>query len=106
MPPVTCYICGRDFGTKSVGIHLPSCKKKWEAEQEKLPRKERRPVPTAPQDFDKVVKGEVKGKDLAKINQKAFDEHNESALESCQFCGRWFFTHILIRLFISPFKDI
>ena len=101
MPPVTCYICGRDFGTKSVGIHLPSCKKKWDAEQEKLPRKERRQVPTAPQDFDKVVKGEFKGKDLAKINQKAFDEHNESALESCQFCGRWVFVDIYRSSYIS-----
>ena len=33
MPPVTCYICGRDFGTRSIGIHLPSCVKKWETEQ-------------------------------------------------------------------------
>ena len=33
MPPVTCYICGRDFGTRSIGIHLPSCTKKWENEQ-------------------------------------------------------------------------
>ena len=33
MPPVTCYICGRDFGSRSIGIHLPSCQKKWEAQQ-------------------------------------------------------------------------
>ena len=89
MPPVTCYICGRDFGSKSVGIHLTSCKKKWEAEQEKLPKKERRPIPAAPHDFDKVLKGEIKGKDLAKINQKASEEHNDSALESCKFCARF-----------------
>jgi len=93
MPPpagVTCYICGRDFGTRSIGIHLPNCQKKWEAEQEKLPKKERRPLPSAPTDFDKVIKGEVKGKALAKFNQKAFDEHNETALESCPNCGRTF----------------
>ena len=88
MPHVTCYVCGRDFGTKSVGIHLANCKKKWEAEQEKLPKKQRRPIPTAPQDFDKVVKGEIKGKELVKLNQKASDEHNESGLVSCQFCAR------------------
>jgi len=93
MPPprtVTCYICGRDFGSRSIGIHLPSCTKKWEQEQEKLPKKERRPLPTAPVDFDKVVKGEVKGKALAKINQQAADEFNEAALEPCAFCGRTF----------------
>lgn len=33
MPPVTCYICGRDFGTRSIGIHIPSCTKKWHNEQ-------------------------------------------------------------------------
>ena len=92
MPPrtVTCYICGRDFGSRSIGIHLPNCQKKWEAEQEKLPKKERRPLPTAPENFDKVVSGEIKGKDLVKMNQKAFEDYNDSALESCQFCGRYF----------------
>ena len=35
-----------------------------------------------------VVKGEVKGKALAKINQQAADEFNEAALEACAFCGR------------------
>ena len=73
-------------------------------EQEKLPKKDRRPLPTAPVDFDKVdnhqiifttlhqllqvVKGEVKGKALAKINQQAADEFNDAALEPCAFCGR------------------
>ena len=92
MPPVfvTCYICGRDFGSRSIGIHLPNCQKKWEAAQEKLPKKERRPLPTAPENFDKVVSGEIKGKDLVKMNQKAFDDYNETALESCQFCGRYY----------------
>jgi len=47
-------------------------------------------LPTAPVDFDKVVKGEVKGKALAKINQQAADEFNEAALEACAFCGRTF----------------
>jgi len=92
MPPVfvTCYICGRDFGSRSIGIHVPKCQQKWETEQEKLPKKDRRPLPTAPENFDKVVKGEIKGKDLVKMNQKAFDDYNETALESCQFCERTF----------------
>ena len=90
MPPVfvTCYICGRDFGSKSIGIHLPKCQQKWENEQEKLPKKERRAVPAAPENFDKVISGEIKGKDLMKMNQKAFDDYNECSLESCQFCER------------------
>ena len=108
MPPVTCYICGRDFGTRSIGIHLPSCQKKWEAQQvswelwnwqklwnfkiifkEKLPKEKRRPLPTAPENFDKVISGEIKGKELIKMNQKAFDDYNECALEACNWCGRY-----------------
>ena len=54
MPPVMCYICGRDFGSKSITIHLPNCEKKFEAEQRKLPKSQRRPVPQRPQQFDKV----------------------------------------------------
>ena len=40
MPPsfVTCYICGREFGTRSISIHVPKCAAKWEAQQEQLPR--------------------------------------------------------------------
>ena len=46
--PVTCYMCGRDFGTASIVIHVPQCEKKWDIEQEKLPKKQRRPAPTKP----------------------------------------------------------
>ena len=38
--PVSCYICGRDFGTKSISIHIPNCIKKWEAAQKKLPKEQ------------------------------------------------------------------
>ena len=33
MPPVLCYICGRQFGTKSIKIHIPNCEERWEIEQ-------------------------------------------------------------------------
>jgi hypothetical protein len=46
--PVTCYICGRDFGTASIVIHIPQCEKKWDVQQQKLPAKQRRPPPTKP----------------------------------------------------------
>ena len=29
---LVCYICGREFGTTSLEIHIKSCKKKWENE--------------------------------------------------------------------------
>ena len=43
-----CYVCGRDYGTKSLGIHLKTCVKKWENEENKKPRKQRRPLPQPP----------------------------------------------------------
>ena len=46
--PVICYICGRDFGTASITIHIPQCEKKWEVEQQKLPKKNRRSPPSKP----------------------------------------------------------
>ena len=27
-----CYICGREYGTASLDIHLKNCQKKWELE--------------------------------------------------------------------------
>jgi hypothetical protein len=46
--PVICYICGREFGTASIKIHIPQCEKKWDVEQQKLPKKQRRPPPSKP----------------------------------------------------------
>ena len=46
-----CYICGREFGTASLDIHLKSCKKKWENEQAMKPLKERKPLPQAPEEM-------------------------------------------------------
>lgn len=48
-----CYICGREYGTHSLQIHIKTCKKKWEIEQSKLPKKKRRPCPEPPQEFDR-----------------------------------------------------
>ena len=51
---VMCYICGREFGTASINIHIKSCQKKWEIEESKKPRNERRPMPQPPRDWEDV----------------------------------------------------
>ena len=87
--PVSCYICGRDFGTKSISIHIPNCIKKWEAEQKKLPKSHRRPPPQPPQNLDKVISGELRGEDLYKFNgevrpaQKLFIDGKITYLIQC-----------------------
>lgn len=44
-PTVVCYICGREYGTKSIAIHEPQCLKKFEMEKRMLPVCKRKPLP-------------------------------------------------------------
>ena len=55
--PVTlmCYICGREFGTKSLDFHLKACKKKWIDEEAKKSLKQRRPLPQSPKSLADVI---------------------------------------------------
>lgn len=85
-----CYICGREYGTASLEIHLKTCKKKWEIEQSKKPVNQRRPIPQPPKDFDKIVSGEITGSAMGRYNEGAFDEYNNVGLEPCSNCGRTF----------------
>lgn len=94
---MTCYICGRDFGTRSIGIHVPKCREKWEAQQEKLPSAERRDLPRQPENFQRILNGEVSGKELMRINQKAAEDYKNEVLEPCSHCGRTFLPEALVR---------
>jgi len=62
-----------------------------------LIQSERRPLPTPPENFDKIISGEIKGKELIKMNQQAFDDYNTSVLEACTNCGRTFKPDALVR---------
>uniref|UniRef100_A0A8B9X9T9 C2HC/C3H-type domain-containing protein n=1 Tax=Bos mutus grunniens TaxID=30521 RepID=A0A8B9X9T9_BOSMU len=46
-----CYICGREFGSQSLGIHEPQCLEKWRVENSKLPKHLSRPEPSKPPPF-------------------------------------------------------
>ena len=52
---LVCYICGREYGTKSLEIHLKTCVKRWDIEQSKLPKGKRRPCPQAPPGFNNMI---------------------------------------------------
>lgn len=84
---LVCYICGREYGTTSLEIHLKACKKKWEIEQEQLPKHKRRPVPEPPKNFDDILAGKVSNQDY---NDEAFKDYNEKALVPCPNCARTF----------------
>ncbi|XP_015379810.1 PREDICTED: zinc finger protein 474-like isoform X2 [Diuraphis noxia] len=84
--PAPCYVCGRLFGTASIGIHEPQCLIKWTRENDSLAPHLRRPVPTKPE----VIIDEVTGK----VNQQATrEEHWKSYLSQlvpCDRCKRTF----------------
>lgn len=54
---VVCYICGREFGSQSLSIHEPQCLKKWKAENDKLPKSQRRKTPVRPQILPSIEGG-------------------------------------------------
>ncbi|CAG2201189.1 Zinc finger protein 474 [Mytilus edulis] len=48
-PTMVCYLCGREFGSKSISIHEPQCLEKWKIENNKLPKHQQRPPPKKPE---------------------------------------------------------
>ncbi|XP_061172765.1 zinc finger protein 474-like isoform X2 [Saccostrea echinata] len=78
---VVCYICGREFGTKSLPIHEPQCLEKWKNENNKLPKERRRPLPKKPE------AGQTLSRD--QMNELAW-ENAKSQLIPCENCGRTF----------------
>lgn len=85
-PTVICYICGREFGTKSISIHEPQCLKKWKMENEKLAKKDRRPEPKKPEIVPIRVDGTY---DMNAINEAAW-KASQAALVPCSVCSRTF----------------
>ena len=51
-----CYICGWEYFSKSLAIHIPQCKEKWVKTESMKPKNERRPIPEPPMDLDKAIK--------------------------------------------------
>mgnify|MGYP001241373254 CR=1 FL=1 len=67
---VVCHICGREFRTASIDIHVPQCAKKWEEVEGQKPAPERRPLPQKPE----LVPGEGQ-QEYNKAAKKIFEEH-------------------------------
>eukprot|EP00092_Neocalanus_flemingeri_P002571 GFUD01002753.1.p1 GENE.GFUD01002753.1~~GFUD01002753.1.p1 ORF type:complete len:217 (-),score=49.05 GFUD01002753.1:29-679(-) len=88
--PVSCYLCGRDFGSRSIAIHVPNCAKRWEDEQRILPKSQRRPLPPGPDNLDRVMAGQLDGEELKTFNRSAVKQWNEAVLVSCSHCKRTF----------------
>ena len=83
---VVCYICGREFGSKSVSIHEPQCLKKWHAENDRLPKSQRRPAPVKPDILPSLTGGT---RDTERFNELAWQAAQANLVE-CKNCGRTF----------------
>ncbi|XP_015913572.1 uncharacterized protein [Parasteatoda tepidariorum] len=93
-----CYICGRQFGSKSLPIHEPKCLEKWRIQNGQLPPDKRMPEPIKPKtlsesELDENLHGsEGYSKQLPELNSE-----NEAAYQShmmnlvpCSYCSRRF----------------
>ena len=104
-PTVVCYICGREYGTKSIAIHEPQCLKKFETENRKLPINKRKPLPKkrseerakvvqliAKEDQILAVSGqptELTDERMDLVFQQCYADF-ERELVPCKRCGRKF----------------
>ncbi|XP_020865191.1 zinc finger protein 474-like isoform X1 [Phascolarctos cinereus] len=91
-PTIICYICGREYGTKSISIHEPQCLKKWHNENNLLPKELRRPEPKKPEVRPIGAKGYY---DLDAINEAAWTSA-QNQLVPCDNCGRTFLPDRLV----------
>ena len=47
-----CYLCGAQFGSQSLFIHIAKCEDKWTKKEAEKPKRERRPVPPPPSELE------------------------------------------------------
>lgn len=50
-----CYLCGAQFGSRSLFIHIKQCQEKWLKKEQEKPRAERRPLPEPPAELESGV---------------------------------------------------
>lgn len=93
-PTVVCYICGREFGSKSISIHEPQCLQKWHNENDKLPKGMKRPEPRKPE-VRSIAGSKTGAYDLDAANEAAFKSAQDN-LCPCPNCGRTFLPDRLI----------
>ena len=70
-----CHLCGREFGTASITIHLKACAEKYEREKGK-------PAPPAPSLLNELTGGD------RPITSADWQAYNEAATEVAQRLGR------------------
>ena len=97
-----CPLCGREYGTASLQIHMKSCRQKFELQQQDLPknlRKSADKIIAAYEQNQAMMNMQLGGSgkfNLDALNDQAFDTYNKEALVPCTNCGRTFLPDRLI----------
>lgn len=93
-----CPLCGREFGTMSLPIHMKTCRQKFELEQQNLPRNMRRSADKIIEQYNKnnAMLQSSGNYNMDDLNNQAFDTYNREALVPCENCGRTFLPDRLI----------
>lgn len=93
---VVCPICGREYFSASIGIHIKQCEKLWTERESRKPKHERRVCPSVavcPQ----AVSLPLSSRARQEWNERAFATFNDAALVPCGNCGRTFTPEALER---------
>eukprot|EP01060_Flectonema_neradi_P016157 TRINITY_DN2274_c1_g1_i1.p1 TRINITY_DN2274_c1_g1~~TRINITY_DN2274_c1_g1_i1.p1 ORF type:complete len:832 (+),score=119.26 TRINITY_DN2274_c1_g1_i1:96-2591(+) len=83
---LVCYLCGQQYGTKSLSIHQPQCYSKKLAQWQDGDPQTRGPKPRDPKDNPD---GPPEGMSREEWNNQQFDDHNKQ-LSKCPHCSRTF----------------
>jgi len=98
-----CYLCGREYGTKSLPIHIPQCEKKFVEVEKAKPARERRSLPSRPEVLDRALGGTGGASDFFaagagdpdRFNNEMYSAWENDALLRCAHCGRSFTDHAM-----------
>jgi zinc-finger of a C2HC-type len=93
-----CPLCGREFGSLSLEIHMKTCKKKYELEQAKYPKNQRKSADSIIEKFMKNQEALKSGGNynIESANNDAYQIWSSDALVPCENCGRTFLPDRLV----------
>ena len=85
---VTCHLCGRQFGRRSLSIHVAACQQRWAREQHEW--QQVRSLPSPPRGWAEALSGALVGSELTRYNRRAVLQWQDTVLAACPACGRTF----------------
>ncbi|KAH8095101.1 hypothetical protein JL720_2376 [Aureococcus anophagefferens] len=87
-PTVPCFICGKRYGSASVGRHIVACEKRWRTENDALPPTARRKLEFPPPHLWPPPRGDPALAD--EYEAEAARLRRESCAAKCYGCARTF----------------